>query len=167
MITPAMGTKGIIIDKMSGKPGRFLSCKLELNLPGLSLACIALSFILYKWSHLSLPCYYDESWVYYPAIRYMYENGLSSIFDASAVEYLRGHPVLFHVLGMIWMKVIGTSAFSIHVFALAFFASSLFIIFRLLRKYSNVYVETGLILAINFQSNFIIQSSLALPELVF
>src|SRR4051812_16040636 len=75
-------------------------------------------FILFKIPHLYLPFYWDEAWVYAPAIKIMSQQGLSMLPGAIPVEYSRGHPLFFHFLGSGWIKLFGDNNFSVHCFAL-------------------------------------------------
>ena len=80
-----------------------LFIKKNIHLITVILAIIA--FIIYKMPHLSLPYYWDEAWVYGPAVRLMEQTGLSLLPDALPVYYSRGHPLLFHFLGASWIKI--------------------------------------------------------------
>ena len=74
--------------------------------------------IIYKLKFLNLPFFWDESWVYAPSLRMMHDNGPSMMPNIIPIEYSRGHPLLFHFLGGVWLKIFGTSLISFHSFAL-------------------------------------------------
>ncbi len=84
---------------------------------GVPYLCIAL-FIVLKLPDLEVAFYWDESWVYAPAISHMYDHGPSLMPDAIPVEYSRGHPLLFHALCAAWMQLFGASHVAMHSFAL-------------------------------------------------
>ena len=77
-----------------------------------------LFFVFYKLPWLHCGFYWDESWVYGPAMRAMYHHGPSMLPNAISPDLSRGHPVLFLAGGAAWMKVFGASIFSMHCFAL-------------------------------------------------
>ena len=84
-----------------------------------SLLWIALIlFIIAKLPHLHYAFYWDESWVYAPAIYLMYAHGPSIMPDAIPIDYSRGHPLLFHAACAAWMNLFGKSHVSMHCFAL-------------------------------------------------
>lgn len=130
----------------------------------LALFLLTALFVYIKIPYLSLPYYWDEAWVYGPAVRTMEANKLSLMPDALPPYYSRGHPLLFHFFGASWMRVLGTTPFSGHIFAL--FLSVLLII--------SVYVlgtifhskTAGILscLVLVLQPIFLAQSVLLLPE---
>lgn len=75
-------------------------------------------FILLKINHLNIAFYWDESWVYAPAIKLLYQHGVSMMPNAIPVDFSRGHPLLFHAAYVVWMKVFGSSNLSMHCLAL-------------------------------------------------
>jgi len=123
-------------------------------------------FVIFKFPHLSLPYYWDEGWVYGPAVMHMYEAGISMSPDIISEYYTRGHPLLFHVLTASWMKLFGASIFSAHCFALFVSVSVLVSIFVICTKY--ISPKAGLIslLLAVVQPIFLAQSALVLPEMM-
>lgn len=75
-------------------------------------------FVVAKLPHLYYGFYWDESWVYAPAISLMHAHGPSLLPNAIPVDYSRGHPLLFHAACAAWMDVFGTSRLAMHSFAL-------------------------------------------------
>jgi 4-amino-4-deoxy-L-arabinose transferase-like glycosyltransferase len=139
---------------------------LKTNLHILCLILMVAVFILCKIPYLSLPYYWDEAWVYGPALRIMEAQHLSIMPDALPVEYSRGHPLLFHFTGALWLRVFGTSLFSSHAFALTVSIALLFFVFYFCTQVFSK--ETGLIACffILLQPIFQAQSVLVLPEIM-
>lgn len=77
-----------------------------------------LVFVIAAVPHLYYPFYWDESYVYAPAIYKMYDHGPSLFPQAVPVKYSTGHPLFFYAACAAWMKVFGASVFSMHCFAL-------------------------------------------------
>lgn len=77
-----------------------------------------ISFVVFKIPYLSLPFYWDEAWVYGPAIRIMEESGPCLLPGCISDWWYTGHPLLFYFLASSWMKFFGATCFSGHVFAL-------------------------------------------------
>ena len=122
--------------------------------------------IIYKLKFLNLPFFWDESWVYAPSLRMMHDNGPSMMPNIIPIEYSRGHPLLFHFLGGVWLKIFGTSLISFHSFAL--FISVLVIIafFFFTKAFFNVKIALLSSFLLMTLQMFIIQSSFVLPEML-
>ena len=130
----------------------------------LALILLTALFVYIKIPYLSLPYYWDEAWVYGPAVRMMEANELSLMPDAIPPYYSRGHPLLFHFMGALWMRMFGTSPFSGHLFALFL---SLGLIIALYAFGTLLHSKTVGILAstvLVLQPIFLAQSVLLLPE---
>ncbi len=123
-------------------------------------------FIIVKLFHLNVSFFWDESWVYAPAIRTLADAGPSLLPDAIPLDYSRGHPLLFHFLGSVWIKLFGPSFVSMHSFALAI--SVIFLVFteRFFTTVFNRNVSFWVILIFCVQEIFIAQSSIVLPEML-
>ncbi|MBK9148829.1 MAG: hypothetical protein IPM12_13555 [Flavobacteriales bacterium] len=78
------------------------------------LLLVVFAFILFKLPYLGLPYYWDEAWVYAPAVKAMQENGISILPWAIPPELSRGHPLFFHALGALWMSAFGDSFTAMH-----------------------------------------------------
>ena len=130
------------------------------------LLILVIVFIVAKIPYLSLPYYWDEAWVYGPAIRIMEAHKLSLLPDALPVYYSRGHPLLFHFLGALWMRVFGTSLTASHLFALMVSVALIVMVFIFCKNLFSK--ETGLIacLFLVLQPIFQAQSVLLLPEVM-
>ena len=122
--------------------------------------------IIYKLKFLNLPFFWDESWVYAPSLRMMHDNGPSMMPNVIPIEYSRGHPLLFHFLGGVWLKIFGTSLISFHSFAL--FISVLVIIafFFFTKAFFNEKIALLSSFLLMTLQMFIIQSSFVLPEML-
>lgn len=84
-----------------------------------AIFCTALVlFIALKIPHLSYAFYWDESWVYAPAIYSMYDHGASILPSSIPAELSRGHPLLFHAAYVLWMKLTGATNCSMHLLSL-------------------------------------------------
>jgi 4-amino-4-deoxy-L-arabinose transferase-like glycosyltransferase len=132
----------------------------------LLLTLTLICFVCVKLPYISLPYYWDEAWVYAPAIQVMHKLGASFAPDALPVDYGRGHPLLFHFLGSIWLTVFGYSIISLHTFALTLSVLTLLVIYHIVTHL--FYRSTGLVavILIILQSVFFAQSVLVLPEVL-
>lgn len=127
---------------------------------------ILLGFAISKATHLDVPFFWDESWVYGPAVNVMADNALTLLPGSFPLEHSRGHPLLFHLLGAIWINIFGNSLVAMHAYALSI--SMLFIccfnviISQLISK--TVALASCALLV--FQPIFYAQSSMVLPEVL-
>lgn len=139
---------------------------LKRNIYNILLFSLVVIFIIVKIPYLSLPYYWDEAWVYGPAIRIMEAHKLSLLPDALPVDYSRGHPLLFHFMGALWMRVFGTSLIASHLFALFISIALIVLVFVFCKNLFNN--ETGIIacLFLILQPIFQAQSVLVLPEVM-
>lgn len=109
--------------------------------------CAALLlFVCAKLPHLSYPFYWDESWVYAPAIHTMYRSGVSLLPDALPTDLSRGHPLLFPAMHAAWMHIAGTSHAALHGLSLAIALALVIAVFVVMgRRFG---YETALIAAL-------------------
>ncbi len=131
------------------------------------LLVIIIIFIGVKIPYLSLPYYWDEAWVYGPAIRTMEATKLGILPDSLPPELSRGHPLLFHFLGAAWMKLFGTTVTSGHVFALLISVLLLVAVYFFGKKIflsPKAGFTAAFVLAM--QPVFLAQSGLLLPEVM-
>ncbi|MEI6822405.1 MAG: glycosyltransferase family 39 protein [Bacteroidota bacterium] len=122
--------------------------------------------IIYKLKFLNLPFFWDESWVYAPSLRMMHDNGPSMMPNVIPVEYSRGHPLLFHFLGGVWLKIFGTSLISFHSFALFISVLVIIALFFFTRAFFNEKIALLSSFLLMTLQMFIIQSSFVLPEML-
>lgn len=123
-------------------------------------------FLLTKLTHIHLPFFWDESWVYAPAIKIMAEQGPSLLPDSIPVEYSRGHPLFFHFLGGLWIKIFGDQNQSLHLFALSLSLFAILSFNCLFRNISSTWIANLTTVLILSQPIIYAQSSLVLPEML-
>jgi hypothetical protein len=126
------------------------------------LAAVLITYI--RFDTLSLPYYWDEAWVYAPALKHMsLSPGLlpSNLAD----EYSRGHPLLFHFTGALWIKIFGGSQVSLHSFALSITLVFLFSLFYTGRKLVSPMFGLLFMLAVAVQDMLLAQATMVLPEI--
>lgn len=140
--------------------------KIKFDIYNLLLFAIIVIFIIIKIPYLTLPFYWDEAWVYGPALRIMEANKLSLLPDALPIYYSRGHPLLFHFMGALWLRIFGTSLIASHTYALTISIALILTVFYFGKKLFSK--EAGLIACIFllFQPIFQAQSVLVLPEVM-
>src|SRR6188508_3339693 len=92
---------------------------------------VVIVFIYFKLQHLPLPYFWDEAWVYAPAVNHLYQHKLSLLPDAMPVDLSRGHPPLFHFLAACWQKLFGASIPSTPAFAVTVSVALLSVLFYL------------------------------------
>ena len=129
-------------------------------------AIAILLFIIYKIPDLSLPYYWDEAYPYSYAIQHLLKNGVSMMPNSIPEDYSTGHPLLFYFLEACWMKIFGNNIVAAKSFPLTLSVILLCCIFFFCKKF--FHEKTGFIsiIAICFQSIFIVQSSMVLPEVL-
>lgn len=122
-------------------------------------------FIIAKIPHLHFPFYWDESYVYAPAVQKMYEHGPSLLSGSIPLKCSTGHPLLFYAACATWMKVFGTSHFSIHCFAMAIAVLLVIAVYEVLRRVFDVKAALigALLLLVNLR--FFIASSFLLSDI--
>jgi 4-amino-4-deoxy-L-arabinose transferase-like glycosyltransferase len=138
---------------------------MKLSKPVLFLALLIIAVAIFKISYLPLPFYWDEAWVYGPAVHAMYNHGLSLLPDAVPPELSRGHPLLFHFTAALWMTIFGKSVLALHVFALLVALLFLVVVFYFGKKVFTQQTGAVAALLIAVQSIYLAQSGLLLPEL--
>ncbi len=122
--------------------------------------------LVFKFKHLSLPYFWDEAWVYAPAVLEMHKSGLSLLPDAIPPELSRGHPLLFHFLAACWVKIFGTSFFAVHSFALTVSVALLVAVYLFCKEFFSPLVGLLASLMLAVQPLFLAQSSFLLPEVM-
>lgn len=121
-------------------------------------------FIIVKLFHLNVSFFWDESWVYAPAVQAMAEAGPSLLPDSISLDYSRGHPLLFHFLAGVWIKIFGSGFVSMHGFPLLLSIFYLLVCNKLFTRIFNQSTAFWIILLLAIQSIFMAQSSMVLPE---
>lgn len=130
------------------------------------IGIIVLVFVIVKIPFLFLPYYWDEAWPYSVAIHTLVDNGLSFLPNAIPSDVSRGHPLMFHFLAALWMKIFGSGFVSGHSFSL--FVSVILIVTIFIFCKTFFSERTGIISCILFctQSAFLAQSVFLLPEVL-
>lgn len=128
-----------------------------------------MAFLILKIWYLSVPYFWDESWVYGPAVSEM-GNRLPSLLPGSIdIDLSRGHPMLFHFLGGLWGNILGTSIVSLHSFALTISFALLLTLGYTLYNENSSFRITALSLGtvgLACQGIFLAQSAMVLPEIL-
>jgi len=127
---------------------------------------IIAALVAFKWQHLELPYFWDEAWVYAPAVLEMHKNGLSLLPDAIPPELSRGHPLLFHFLAALWTKIFGTGFFAVHSFPLLVSVALLIAVYCFGKTFFSPLVGLLSVLILAVQPLFLAQSSFLLPEIM-
>jgi len=129
------------------------------------LAALIIGFIAFKWDALFLPFFWDEAWVYMPAIRTMAEKGLSILPGSIEADLYTGHPLFFYFMASSWIKLWGYSHFIAHSLPMLISISLILSIYFINLSWSgskNQALLASLLLSI--QPNFLTQSSFLLIE---
>lgn len=123
-------------------------------------------FVFLRLDSISLPYYWDEAWVYGPAVQEMASNGPSILPGAIQEDLSRGHPMMFHFSMGLFLFLFGNTVTNSHVFALLISLCTLFIVFKISKEYlSNLYSVLVVISVASFPL-FIGQSLLVYPEMM-
>ncbi len=139
---------------------------IKRNLHLIVLLLAILIFIIYKIPHLALPYYWDEAWVYGPAVRMMAHQGLGLLPDALPVYYSRGHPLMFHFLAASWLQLFGNTVFNSHLFALLVSIILIVSVYYVGNKLFNKTIALSSAIFLMIQPVFLAQSALVLPEVM-
>ncbi len=131
----------------------------------LILCALCIIFIILKYFTLNTPYFWDESWVYAPAIKAMAQSGISLMPHALSDFFSRGHPLFFFFTGAIWVKLLGSSFISLHLFALAIAISFIFTLFYIVKNLFDSTLALIVSAITLIQPNFISQSAIVLPEI--
>lgn len=140
--------------------------KLKVDYYFLGALAMVIGVIVFKLPHLDLPYFWDEAWVYAPAVNKMFEAGPSLLPNAIDSEYSRGHPLVFHFLGGVWMKIFGNSTTSVHSFALLVSVSVLLALYQFGKQFFSPKVGLIAVIFLGLQRAFLAQSAMFLPEMM-
>ncbi len=132
----------------------------------IALVGLFLTVIAFKWNHLNTPYFWDEAWVYAPAVQTMDKTGLSLLPSGLPTDLSRGHPLLFHFLATLWVKIFGTDFISVHSFALFISLVLLLAVYSFASYFFSPIVGFASALLLAVQPVFLAQSSLLLPEIM-
>lgn len=132
----------------------------------LALIALLAGFMVFKSRFLDLPFYWDEAWVYAPAAKAMYQQGLGLLPGAISPQLSRGHPLLFHFICGSWMHVFGASRISLHTFALAISICLLVLVYWVGARMGSKWIGLGAVVMILVNESFLAQSGILLPEIL-
>lgn len=128
-------------------------------------ALLITAFVVYKWQFLGLPLYWDEAWVYGPAVKAMHVNGLSLLPNRIGTGLSRGHPLLFHFMAALWATLFGGSNTSLHAFSLVLATILLLLVYWIGSKLGSRQIGLAALLLVGLNEVFLAQSSILLPEI--
>ena len=129
------------------------------------LALLVIVLVAFKWKSLDLPLYWDEAWVYGPAVRAMDTNGLSLLPNTIGTELSRGHPLLFHFMAALWTGCFGATNTSLHAFALTLSIALLITIFHVGKYLGSPLIGLAAVFITGSNEIFLAQTSILLPEI--
>ncbi|NQV52003.1 MAG: hypothetical protein HQ500_02410 [Flavobacteriales bacterium] len=128
-------------------------------------SALVVAIIAFQIPYLNLGHFWDEAWVYAPAIRDMSFYGPSILPDAIDLSLGRGHPLLFQALGGVWAQVFGISNVSLHSYALFISLSLLIVVFVGVRRQFGPGAALLASFLIGSQAMFLAQSAMLYPEM--
>ncbi len=139
---------------------------LNLKQPFVWLSILAIiGLFAIKYEALFLPFFWDEAWVYMPAIRTMAEKGPGIMPGVIEADLYTGHPLLFYFLAGTWIKVFGYSLPTAHLLPLLISSGLLLSVFYVTYQWTKSHYAAFLgLLLVCIQPNFLTQSSFLLIE---
>ena len=140
--------------------------RLSIDYYLIGLLGVVAGVVYYKLPHLNVPYFWDEAWVYAPAVQEMYKNGLGLLPSSLPPELSRGHPLLFHFLGALWLKIFGTGFTSVHSYPLFISVLLLFAVYNFGKTFFSPAVGLSASLLLAVQPVFLSQSAMLLPEVM-
>ena len=123
-------------------------------------------FVICKIPHLYYPYFWDESWVYAPAVILMASHGPSLMPNAIDVDFSRGHPLFFHALFACWVIIFGHTHLSMHFFALLISIALIIAVYEIGLKLFNKRVAITAIILLALNIDFFTQSAFVLPDML-
>lgn len=145
--------------------------KIKLNLkdylPEVLLFSALFAVVFFRWQFLDLHFFWDEAWVYGPAIKHIINNGWGIFPETLPESISRGHPILFHAIySIIPYALNNESNFIIHLSGLIINLTLVVGFYISLKKLTTPWV--GLIGALTLLVNgvFYAQINLILPEIL-
>ncbi|MCB0756190.1 MAG: glycosyltransferase family 39 protein [Flavobacteriales bacterium] len=123
-------------------------------------------FAINKIKYLGLPYFWDEAWVYAPAVFDMFENGPSLSPNSIDPLLSRGHPILFHFLAVCWMTIFGTSFTAVHSFSVFVAVLLIVAVYKLGEALASKSVGFWSAALLAMQPIFIQQAGFLLPEIM-
>ncbi len=131
----------------------------------LLLAILCGAIVAFKWEALHLPFFWDESWVYMPAIRTMAEKGPSIMPGSIDADLYTGHPLLFYCMASAWIKFWGYSLPIAHSLPLIISLLLVISVFYITKQFTqNAALGFAASLLLSVQPIFLTQSTFLLIE---
>lgn len=131
------------------------------------IALIAIGiFVFLKVPYLDIPFYWDEAWVYGPAVLVMEESGPCLLPECISQWLHTGHPLLFYFLASSWMKLFGANSLSGHLFALFVSTLTLASMFFIVKEWFGKMVGLFSVLLLMTTAVFAAQSGIMVPEVL-
>lgn len=132
----------------------------------LLLIILFVGIFIYKWQDLFLPYFSDELWAYGPAVRKMAVFGPSLLPSSLGLNDHFAHPLLFFFLAGLWASIFGASLFSTHLFASFLSILLLLVTYIVIKQLISKEVAFYSVVVFAFQSIFLGQFALVLPEIL-
>jgi 4-amino-4-deoxy-L-arabinose transferase-like glycosyltransferase len=136
------------------------------NLPYIFLFLVLGCFVLLRLDAISIAYFWDEAWVYGPAVHEMANNGPSPLPGAIQEDLSRGHPMLFHFTSGLFLFLLGNTVTNAHVFALLISLCTLFVIFKISREFLSDLYSILVVISLASFPLFIGQSVMVYPEMM-
>lgn len=130
------------------------------------LILVVLVFVVLKVPHLRYAFFWDECWPYASAVNKMYQNGPSLLPGSIDGDLARGHPLMFHFLASLWMKVFGTSNIAMHSFPLFIAVLTLIILYEAGLWVEGMRTAVAAVILVASQQMFFVESSFLLMEIM-
>ena len=127
---------------------------------------ISIILFIYKFQYLSYGPYWDECWVYFPAVKTMAAVSPTLMPGELDPAVYSGHPLLFLFLSSIWITLFGDSNFAMHLFPLFVSIGLLFALFYVSKNWFGIKVAAFSTILFSLQAIFISQSSFMLLEVM-
>ena len=124
---------------------------------------VSVGYFFSRVHTFDLPFFWDESWVYAPAIKKMGED--FCLLPSCANEYTRGHPLLFHAIGGAWVKIFGSGFYSLRAFAFAITMALQYSCYYIVSSLLNPRVAFYFSLILILQNIIFAQSTFVFPEI--
>ncbi len=135
------------------------------NCPQVLLFGIFIAFFILKLPYFNIHYFWDEAWVYGPAVDNLLNNGFGDKWIIRE-DLTRGHPVFFHlVIGSI-SKLLGSSVWSNHIAATLIAIGVSLSIYLIVAHFTSRIMGLLAAIALLIQSAFFSQSAMVLPEVL-
>lgn len=96
----------------------------------------------------------------------MYETGPGLLPGALPLWDAKGHPLFFFFLSSVWMRLTGTSVFTVHILPLLISLCTLLVLFFVVKKHVNLWAANISVFLFSVQSLFLAQATMLLPEML-